>query len=61
MIAIDLANHARCPMDSTSKNERPSDRRAAERRVKQQRVYPGGEKRTAARRSGSDRRNSPRD
>ena len=48
-------------MDSTSKNERPSDRRAAERRVKQQRVYPGGEKRTAARRSGSDRRNSPRD
>jgi hypothetical protein len=46
-------------MDGTSKTERPSDRRAAERRVKQ-RVHPGPDKRTVARRSGGDRRNAPR-
>lgn len=47
-------------MDGTSKTERPNDRRAAERRVKQ-RVFPGGDKRTAPRRTGGDRRTSPRD
>jgi hypothetical protein len=47
-------------MDSTSKTERPSDRRAAERRVKQV-VIPGGDKRTAARRTGRDRRTAQRD
>ena len=47
-------------MDGTSKIERPGDRRAAERRIKQ-RAYPGGDKRAVARRSGADRRTSPRD
>jgi len=46
-------------MDGTSKTERPSDRRAADRRVKQQ-AHPGPDKRAVARRSGSDRRNAPR-
>ena len=46
-------------MDSTSKTERPSDRRAAERRVKQG-VFAGGDKRTAPRRTGRDRRTAPR-
>ena len=47
-------------MDRTSKTEGSSDRRAAERRVKQ-RAFPGGDKRTAPRRTGRDRRTAPRD
>lgn len=47
-------------MDRTTKTERPSDRRAADRRERQ-RVFPGGDKRAVVRRSVSDRRTSPRD
>ena len=46
-------------MDSTSKTERPGDRRAAERRVKQV-TFAGGDRRVGKRRTGTDRRTAPR-
>ena len=46
-------------MDGKTKPGRASDRRASDRREKQQ-PYPGGDKRVTQRRSLADRRAAPR-
>jgi hypothetical protein len=46
-------------MDGKGKPDRSSDRRASDRRVKEQ-PYPGGDKRVTQRRAVSDRRTAPR-